>query len=143
MGLFYDMDEITSIKKIEEIRKKKIELSEQESLLVFCRLTDFSHIKKIYDWFNLVIDEDLNQGTKMQVFIFIVKMLYAPTGLIGDKMPNKLRHSISEVSQKKGQIISQYSSDLMFYYENYKDFREMVNRVYNEIQFCINLYRFE
>lgn len=69
-----------------------------------------------------------------RVFLFVVAYIFCPSSLIGRKMPSGFRQKLLDVMTiNAGSIISRYMSDLMFWYNHYKEFREDVNNAYSYI----------
>lgn len=74
-------------------------------------------------------------------FIFIILYLYSPSSLAGDKMASGLRNELSKVLgiQAKS-TISNNCANLVFLYQNYMDFRNDVEFIYNKILSWLKIY---
>ncbi|MCD7936903.1 MAG: hypothetical protein LUG98_08595 [Tannerellaceae bacterium] len=124
------------IAQIEQIRREKQALSQQEQAMTQPVLTDLSLLSTLYKWFadyyqeRTVIPraESILQRKK---FILIVLRLYSPATLAGGRMPPGLRNRLAEILQlHTPSSISNHYSELLFYYHNYKEFRREVIHVY-------------
>lgn len=72
--------------------------------------------------------------SKRRIFLFVAAYLFCPSSLIGKKMPSGLRQKLLDTMHiGAGSIISRYMSDLMFWYNHYKEFREDVNNAYSYV----------
>lgn len=92
-------------------------------------LSDMSLIGDIYRHFKDFLKQ-LSQpinSEKRREFLFIVAYLYCPSVLIGDSMPRGFRGVLKDILHVESpSAISNYTSDLMFLYNHYQDFREIV-----------------
>lgn len=94
---------------------------------------DTNLLPKVYELYLTFVG---NNGESLDVnkrrtFLFVVAYLFCPSALIGKKMPSGLRQKILDTMHLgAGSIISRYMSDLMFWYNHYKEFREDVNNAY-------------
>lgn len=131
--------EFSSIVELKSIREQKSRLSEREQELASPILTDLSLIPEIYDWF-----KDLLAGmgcppnpesvTQRKKFLFIVLFLFAPSVLAGGRLPNGIRAEISSVFPDVSPcVISNNIADVSFIYQQYKDFRQDIEYLYNQI----------
>ena len=138
--------EFSSIVELKSIREQKSRLSERENELSRPFLSDYSLIPTLYAWFKEILanrdcppnPESVNQRKK---FLFIILFLYSPSVLAGGKMPDGLRDALCRtLGMNTGSTISKNCADVVFLYQNYKDFRQDIEYLYAEILERINGY---
>lgn len=131
--------EFSSIVELKSIREQKSRLSEREQELSLPILTDLSLIPEIYDWFKEVLSgvdcppnpESVPQRKK---FLFIVLFLFAPSVLAGGRLPNGIRAEIAGVFPDVSPcVISNNIADVSFIYQQYRDFRQDIEFIYNQV----------
>ena len=136
--------EFSSIVELKSIREQKSRLSERENELSRPFLSDYSFIPTLYVWFKEILanrdcppnPESVNQRKK---FLFIILFLYSPSVLAGGKMPDGLREELCRtLGMNTGSTISKNCADVVFLYQNYKDFRKDIEYLYAEILERIN-----
>ena len=138
-----DFDKII---RIRNIRSVKSDLSKEENALALPVLSDKKLIPKIHKVFtSLIVERGCKPATNTVIqrkkFIFIVLYLYSPSSLAGDKMASGLRNELSKVLgiQAKS-TISNNCANLVFLYQNYMDFRNDVEFIYNKILSWLKIY---
>ena len=128
--------EFSSIVELKSIREQKSRLSEREQELASPILTDLSLIPEIYGWFKDVLagmdcppnPESVTQRKKFVLFLF------APSVLAGGRLPNGIRAEISGVFPDVSPcVISNNIADVSFIYQQYKDFRQDIEFIYNQV----------
>lgn len=131
--------EFSSIVELKSIREQKSRLSGREQELSSPILTDFSLIPEIYDWFKELLagmdcPPNPESVTQRKKFLFIVLFLFAPSVLAGGRLPNGIRAEISGVFPDVSPcVISNNIADVSFIYQRYKDFRQEIEYLYNQI----------
>lgn len=131
--------EFSSIVELKSIREQKSRLSEREQELSSPTLTDFSLIPEIYDWFKDILSDigcppNIESVTQRKKFLFIILFLFAPSVLAGGRLPNGIRAEISGVFPDVSPcVISNNIADVSFIYQQYKDFRQDIEYLYNHI----------
>lgn len=131
--------EFSSIMELKSIREQKSRLSEREQELSLPILTDLSLIPEIYGWFKEVLSEmdyppNPESVTQRKKFLFIVLFLFAPSVLAGGRLPNGIRAEIAGVFPDVSPcVISNNIADVSFIYQQYKDFRQDIEYLYNQI----------
>lgn len=131
--------EFSSIVELKSIREQKSRLSEREQELSLPILTDLSLIPEIYGWFKEVFSEvdcppNPESVTQRKKFLFIVLFLFAPSVLAGGRLPNGIRAEIAGVFPDVSPcVISNNIADVSFIYQQYKDFRQDIEYLYNQI----------
>ena len=131
--------EFSSIVELKSIREQKSRLSEREQELSLPVLTDLSLIPEIYGWFRELLagmDCPPNPESVIQrkKFLFIVLFLFAPSVLAGGRLPNGIRAEISGVFPDVSPcVISNNIADVSFIYQQYKDSRQDIEYLYNQI----------
>ena len=131
--------EFSSIVELKSIREEKSRLSEREQELSLPILTDLSLIPEIYGWFKEVLSEmdyppNPESVTQRKKFLFIVLFLFAPSVLAGGRLPNGIRAEIAGVFPDVSPcVISNNIADVSFIYQQYKDFRQDIEYLYNQI----------
>lgn len=129
----------SSIMELKAIREQKSRLSEREQELSSPILDDYSLIPEIYAWFKEILAErtcpsNPESVTQRKKFLFIVLFLFAPSVLAGGRLPNGIRTEISGVFPDVSPcVISNNIADVLFIYRNYKDFRQDIEYLYNQI----------
>lgn len=131
--------EFSSIVELKSIREQKSRLSEREQELSLPILTDLSLIPEIYGWFKEVLSKmdyppNPESVTQRKKFLFIVLFLFAPSVLAGGRLPNGIRAEISGVFPDVSPcVISNNIADVSFIYQQYKDFRQDIEFIYNQV----------
>ena len=131
--------EFSSIVELKSIREQKSRLSEREQELSLPVLTDLSLIPEIYGWFKEILSgmdypPNPESVTQRKKFLFIVLFLFAPSVLAGGRLPNGIRAEISGVFPDVSPcVISNNIADVSFIYQQYKDFRQNIEYLYNQI----------
>lgn len=132
--------EFSVVSELKAIREQKSRLSERENELSAPVLSDLELIPVIYEWFKEVLSEmafppQVESITQRKKFLFIVLFLFSPSVLAGGRMPNGVRKSLEEVFPNvKPCTISNNLADVVFLYQQYKDFRQDIEYIYTEIQ---------
>lgn len=130
------------IKKIDEIQEvwtQKSEIVKKEKEASTPLLTDFSLIERLHTWFWQTREERpcAPRGESVyqrKKFLFIILFLYSPATLAGGKMTKGLRDKLADVLDMQSRsAISDNCADVVFLYNHYKDFRNDVNTIYNQI----------
>lgn len=131
--------EFSSIVELKAIREQKSRLTERENELSSPELKDLSLIPKIYEWFKEILAErdcppNPESVTQRKKFLFIVLFLFTPSTLAGGRLPNGVRAALADVLPKVSPcVISNNIADILFIYQNYKDFRSDIGHLYSEI----------
>lgn len=129
----------SSIMELKAIREQKSRLSEREQELSLPILTDLSLIQELYQWFREILSEidcppNPYSVTQRKKFLFIVLFLFAPSVLAGGRLPNGIRAEISGVFPDVSPcVISNNIADVSFIYQQYKDFRQDIEFIYNQV----------
>ncbi|WP_148296587.1 hypothetical protein [Phocaeicola paurosaccharolyticus] len=129
-----DFSIISSLKSIKEEREC---LYQAEKKLSTPILRDMSLIPELYSYYRKLYPIP---GGRQRIslynkyFVFSIIYLYSPNTLAGNQIKNGLREKIAEtVGINNGTRISQLCANLAFDYETYKDFRDTMDNVYNEL----------
>lgn len=131
--------EFSSIVELKAIREQKSRLSEREQELSEPMLTDFALIPEIYSWFKEILSQsdcppNFESVTQRKKFLFIVLFLFAPSVLAGGRLPNGIRAEIAGVFPDVSPcVISNNIADVSFIYRQYKDFRQDIEFIYNQV----------
>lgn len=131
--------EFSSIVELKSIRELKSRLSERENELSSPILTDFSLIPELYSWFKellagMACPPNPDSVTQRKKFLFIVLFLFAPSVLAGGRLPNGIRAEIAGVFPDVSPcVISNNIADVSFIYQQYKDFRQDIEFIYNQV----------
>lgn len=131
--------EFSVVSELKAIREQKSRLSERENELSAPVLSDLELIPVIYEWFKDVLSEmafppQAECVTQRKKFLFIVLFLFSPSVLAGGRMPNGVRKNLEEVFPNvKPCTISNNLADVVFLYQQYKDFRQDIEYIYTEI----------
>ena len=131
--------EFSSIVELKSIREQKSRLSEREQELSSPVLTDFNLIPEVYSWFKEILSDtgcspNIESVTQRKKFLFIVLFLFAPSVLAGGRLPNGIRAEIAGVFPDVSPcVISNNITDVSFIYQQYKDFRQDIEYLYNRI----------
>lgn len=125
--------------ELKAIREQKSRLSEREQELSSPVLTDFNLIPEVYSWFKEILSDagcspNIESVTQRKKFLFIVLFLFAPSVLAGGRLPNGIRAEIAGVFPDVSPcVISNNIADVSFIYQQYKDFRQDIEYLYNKI----------
>lgn len=131
--------EFSSIVELKAIREQKSRLSEREQELSAPMLTDFALIPEIYSWFKEILSQsdcppNFESVTQRKKYLFIVLFLFAPSVLAGGRLPNGIRSEIASVFPDVSPcVISNNIADVSFIYQQYKDFRQDIEFIYNQV----------
>lgn len=131
--------EFSSIVELKAIREQKSRLSEREQELSAPMLTDFALIPEIYSWFKEILSQsdcppNFESVTQRKKFLFIVLFLFAPSVLAGGRLPNGIRAEIASVFPDVSPcVISNNIAYVSFIYRQYKDFRQDIEFIYNQV----------
>lgn len=128
----------SEIAEIKSIREQKSRLSAREKELTEPTLTDLNMVRTLYDLFKETLSKRDCPGrvesvTQRKKFIFIVLFLYSPSTLAGGRISNKIRKVLSEVIGCTPYYISHNVENVIFFYQQYKDFRQDVDYVFTEM----------
>ena len=132
--------EFSSIMELKSIREQKSRLSERENELAQPVLTDLDMIPTIYEWFKEILSSKdcpprIESVTQRKKFLFIILFLYSPSTLAGGRLLNGVRSELRKVFPEVSPcVISNNISDITFIYQQYKDFRNDVGEIYEEIR---------
>lgn len=127
------------IAELKSVRQQKSHLSECEQKLSRPLLASLHLIPTLFQWYcELQGHSALPQkraGTRFrQKFVFIILFLYSPSALAGGKMTKGVRDVLAQVlGFRSPTAISNLCANVVFYYHNYKDYREDVDYVFGEI----------
>ena len=105
------------------------------------RLSDTSLIGEMYEHFRNFIKSlgKSHHSERRREFMFIIAYLYCPSVLIGGSMPRGFRGILKDLLHVESpSAISNYTADLFFLYNHYKDFREIVEGAYNYMSQAMN-----
>lgn len=131
--------EFSSITELKSIREQIKMISKKEKDLSNPILSDRSIIPLIYEWFKEILNEmdpypNVDSVIQRKKFLFIILYLFAPGALAGGRSPKGLRDKIANVFHDLSPcVISLNISDILFIYQNYKDFSGDIDHIYDEI----------
>lgn len=129
-------------RKIVELKKTREDIAnlvEYERGLSRPVLKDFSLVEVMYRIFKDILSQrdcapDIESVTQRKKFVFITLYLFCPGVLIGGCMPKGLRKALSmTLGVRSGTSISNDCDDVVFLYQNYKDFCEDTDSLFDEI----------
>ena len=125
---------IDNLKEVEKLRSFQSRTNKRINEITRPKLTDYAMIPLIWKW-TLDLSEMTNKkkSDQRKVFILIVLSLFAPTVLIGDKMPQNLRRNIAETLGCEQSGVSHICRDLLFLFNHYGNFRQHVEKSYEGI----------
>lgn len=134
MSTSIDFSKIISIKAMyEEMGDIKTRTEEMEAPLLLDR-------DLLPDIYRLFVDEMTSRGRYpsghmcRREFLFIALYLYSPRSLAGGRLPKGLRDRLCGIMGIKSKSsISDSCLNLIFFYQEYKDFRENVDAIYARI----------
>lgn len=123
------------ISRIQEVREEKSRLSMEENDLSEPFLTDLNQIDVIHEeYVRYLSDNGLeNDSSHRLAFVFVVMYLYSVGSLAGGKMRYGIRDRIAQVTGCSLTLISHNSSQVMFQYSHYKDFRDEVDEILRRV----------
>lgn len=97
------------------------------------RIKDVGLLGEVYSWFVKWSGRVMDASDRKK-FLFIAMYLFCPSVLIGHTMPRGLRGRIKELIHVKSvTTISNEVSNLLFFYNHYKDFKTDVDKAYSYI----------
>ena len=133
------MKEFSSIIELRTIREQKSRLSERENELSSPILSDIYLLSEVYSLFCDALEErdcapKIDSVYQRKKFLFISLFLFAPSVLAGGRLPNGIRAELSKIFPDVSPcVISNNISDVVFIYQQYKDFRQDIDYLYTEI----------
>ncbi len=133
------LTEFSIISELKSIREQKSNLSEREQELARPMLTELDLIPTLFRWYCELKGHcgmpQRRAGTRFrQKFIFIILFLYSPGTLAGGKIAKGVRDVLTQVlGFRSPTAVSNLCADVMFYYTNYKDYREEIDYLYTGI----------
>lgn len=136
-------------KKIVELKKTREDIAnlvEYERGLSCPLLKDFSLVDVIYNIFKEILSQrdcapDVECVTQRKKFVFIILYLFAPGALVGGYMPKGLRKALSAtLGVKSSTSISNDCDDVVFLYQNYRDFCKDTDYLFDEILCRLEIY---
>lgn len=123
------------ISELKAIREEKLRLLEREAELLKPILRQVELLPTLFEWFieirnNMPVRPDRMSVRTRKQFLFIILWLYSPATLSGGRLLYGLRRKLVEVFHVNSRtIISDNCSDVVFYYQQYKDFRIEVDYI--------------
>lgn len=132
------VQEFSIISELKSLREQKSRLSERENELSAPVLTDLGLIPVIYNWFKEILENmDLppraDSPYQRKKFIFIILFLYSPSALAGGRVSNKIREELSKVVSCYPSYISHNIENVLFLFQQYREFRQDMDYIYTEI----------
>jgi len=131
---------IEQISEAKSIKELQLSLLHRKSLISTPILSDLEKMNRVYEIFNHIESyRNLKaiRGSVIQKkrFCFIVLRLYSPgTILFNEPLVKGVRKQISQtLGAKCPSAISDYCENVISYYRIYKDFREKLDYLYDEI----------
>lgn len=130
--------EFSAVAELKSIREQKSRLSEREQELAKPLLSDLALVPVIYEWFKEILaNQDfcprIDSPHQRKKFIFIILFLFSPSTLAGGRVPNKIREELSKVVCCYPSYISHNIENVLFMFQQYKDFRQEIDYLYTEI----------
>ena len=127
------------IETINAIRKERENLEIREREILKPLLTDLSLMSTIKEMFIGILAEKplpplASSPAQRRKLLFVILYLYAPGVLLGDRFPNGVRKAIVDIfPDASPAVISHNSNDLLFLFENYRDFRDEVTAIFHVV----------
>lgn len=124
------------ITELKSIRTQKYSLQKREAELLKPVLIQLDMLPTLFNWFieiqeNIARKPDKSNVWARKQFIFIILTLYSPGSLAGKRMKPGLRDKLAEIFRINSRtIISDNCAAVVFYYQQYKDFRIEVDYTY-------------
>lgn len=128
------------ISALSDIRERKSRLAEREAVLIKPLLTNWALMPKMYTWFKEILcrrepEPQVESPTQRRKILFVFLYLYAPVVLTGGKTPSGLRDAMAKaIHLKDVTFISHNIDNVVFHYQNYKEFQHEVNAIFEEIK---------
>lgn len=127
----------SKIYELKSIRGEKAKLSNREIKLCHPDISDIGMIPVVHEWFREIIGlKEGEQETTIQrmKFIFIALFLFAPSSLVGGKMPDGMRKAISGLYPSLAPcVISNNKKSSLFFFELYRLYKSDIERIYEGI----------
>jgi len=117
-----------NIKQLTSLNEQRKHINKVVRHLYKPLLIEESFIQDIWD----ICNEEypyIQPTERKQVFLTIVLLYYSPQKLAGGKISKSVMRAICNVTQSRQSLISHNSENLIFLYERYQKYREMVDRV--------------
>lgn len=133
------------IKAIKSVREEISELKRLEESLTSPLLPNYGEIPKVLEAFTAVTGESCagsswNAVGHRKKFVFVAAFIFAPGMLLGDSMPKRLRTALSNaLGIKAMSAISNNWADALFYYRQYRAFREEIEEVTDKVISYLNV----
>lgn len=117
-----------NIKQLTSLNEQRKFINKQLRHLYKPLLIEESFIQDIWD----ICNEEysyVQPTVKKQIFLTVVLLYYSPQKLAGGKISKSVMRTICNVTQSRQSLISHNSENLIFLYDSYRNYREMVDRV--------------
>lgn len=137
----------SKVVRLKTLRAEKSRLSEEETDLSKPVLEDRSLISGIYQEFESLLgvedsERKISRVYRRRMFILIILYLYDPSSLAGGKLLSGLRDEISRVlGVSSACTVSNNSADVVFMYQNCKEFREGVDSLFSKLMDRVELMK--
>ncbi|MCD8261767.1 MAG: hypothetical protein LUD15_09975 [Bacteroides sp.] len=120
------------IQELKDLLEEEEDLKKRFQEKTTHTLTDFTLIKKLYEWFNEIVEE--RDAESRRKFIFIVLYLYSPTALVGNKTRRGVREELTRVLDEcTATRISHHCAEVALHYRCYKSFRTEMEQILKEL----------
>ncbi len=133
------------IRAIKSVREEISELKRLEEKLTSPLFPHYEEIPKVLEAFTVVTGESCVGSSWKAVghrkkFVFVAAFIFAPGMLLGDSMPKRLRAALSNaLGIKAMSAISNNWADALFYYRQYRTFREEMEEVTGRVLSYMNV----
>ena len=125
------------IVNVETTHRRKVALERDEKELTAPIIADYTKMGEIYEIFaeELLSKTDIKLGSieSRRIFIIIVTRLFCPISFTGRNLKRGIRDQMARVLGIEASVISHDFKILTFHYKRYRDFRSMVDKIYESI----------
>jgi hypothetical protein len=124
------------VNELRSIRERLEELKERQPVLEQPVLNDYALLPMLYEWFGEILSEmglRPDRTMRRKHFIFIAIALYSPATFCGRKTKRGLCQELSRIFNVNKANISRRISNMLFLFENYKDYGTEAGAIYEQI----------
>jgi hypothetical protein len=134
---------LNEIEDLKKIRAEIAVLRGREKELAKPALEDLSLLPALYERFREILSgmslpPDPDSVGQRKQFILVSMILYSPEVFCGKRTKNGLCEELARMFGVTKENISRNISDALFFYENYQDYRDSVEAIYEKIVSRLN-----
>ena len=123
--------------ELERAHRIRVAADRAEDALTKPIIPDVRRIKDVYEMFTMSVrrisDKPAKDPDNRRVFIFVCLRLFCPKAFVGNVITYGVCEEMAKILGCHKSLISHNVRNLRFIYKKYRDFREKVDTMYDEI----------